>query len=117
MALLVFTPPVPPSPGTGNQPEVKLLEAEFGDGYTQSAPDGINHIRRVLNLKWEMLSPAQCDQIVAFLTARGGSEPFLYTPSDELTPVKWTCKKWGDERLKNGLRSVNAEFRQSFLLA
>lgn len=117
MALQTFTPPVPPSPGTSDRPEIKLHTADFGDGYTQETPDGLNHIRRVIVLKWEMLTPAQCASILSFLRQRGGWEPFWYTPSDETVAIKWTCKEWDDQRLKNGLRSLSATLKQSFSLA
>ena len=43
MGFAAFTPSVPPSPGTGDAPEISLNEADFGDGYTQSSPNGINN--------------------------------------------------------------------------
>jgi phage-related protein len=110
-----FKPPVRPSPGTGNKPEIKLLEADFGDGYTQGAPDGLNHIRRVLSLTWEMLLPAQMNEIVDFFTRHGGHTPFLYTPSNEGEPVKWKCKDWSDTRAGDGMKVV-ATLREDFTI-
>ena len=46
MALLTFTPPVGPSPGTAHKPTVNLFETEFGDGYSQPTPKGLNHVRK-----------------------------------------------------------------------
>ncbi|RWB95531.1 MAG: phage tail protein [Mesorhizobium sp.] len=115
MALETFVPPVPPMPGTRNKPELKLLKAEFGDGYTQTARDGINHMRRTLSLRWEKLLPWQKDEIIGFLEARGGSEAFYYTPSNETNPVKWTCEDWDDTRSNDGM-DVTAVLRQSFNL-
>jgi phage-related protein len=116
MALLTFTPPIPPSPGTTNKPKVGVFKAEFGDGYTLSAPAGINNIKRVLTLQWDLLSPTNANIITSFFTARLGTQPFYYTPSDESTPVKWTCEEWSDRRGKSGMRSVNCTFEQSFTL-
>lgn len=115
MALETFLPCVPPQPGTRNKPEIKLLEAEFGDGYTQAAPDGLNHIRRTLSLSWEKLLPWQKDQIVGFLESQGGYKSFWYTPSNESVPVKWTCKDWDDARADDGM-DVSCQLRQSFTL-
>lgn len=42
MVLPTFIPPVGPSPGTSHKPTVNLWEAEFGDGYSQPTPKGIN---------------------------------------------------------------------------
>lgn len=112
----IFTPDPPPSPGTEDKPEFKLLESEFGDGYTQSAPEGLNHIRRVLTLTWDLLLPAQSAAMMTFIRNRKGTDPFYYTPSDETDPVLWTCKDPRDKRLDNGFRSFSATFRQSFQL-
>jgi phage-related protein len=116
MTIQTFTPPRAPDPGSEDSPKIKLLEAEFGDGYTQASPDGINHIRRNMTLSWEFLSPTQALVITNFLQARGGYEPFWWTPSNESTAVKWTCKEWRTKREKGGLVTVNATFIQSFNL-
>jgi phage-related protein len=115
MALKTFDPVIPPSSGTGNKPEMKLLAAEFGDGYTQVAPDGMNHIRRTLTLKWDLLTPDQMFEITRFFTDHGGSVPFWYQPSNESKPVKWTCKDFDDTRANDGFQ-VSATFVQSFNL-
>lgn len=115
MPYSTFTPPVPPSPGTSDSPRIRKLEAEFGDGYTQSVPDGINHIKREISLNWDLLTPAQAADIIDFLRARGGCEPFFYTPSDELTALKWICEEWNDKRIDGGMRAVSAKLKQSFL--
>lgn len=116
MPLTTFTPPRAPDPGTNDSPKVSVLKAEFGDGYTQATAAGINHIRRSLSLTWSFLSPTQAKAITDFFVARGGYTPFYYTPSDESTPVKWTCEEWRDEREKSGFRKVTATFMQSFNL-
>lgn len=114
MALAVFNPPVQPSPGTTDKPEVKLLEAEFGDGYTQVAADGMNHIRRIVTLKWDCLLPDQAEAIMSFLRSKGGCEPFLYTVADDSTQVRWTCKEFS--RTYETPNTVTATFRQDFSL-
>lgn len=116
MAITTFAPAVPPSPGSDIKTTVKKLQAEFGDGYSQAVPDGINSIRRELSLNWDMLTPDQSAVIIAFFEARGGCEPFYYTPSDDASPKKWTCDDWREKRGDGGFRSISATFKQSFLL-
>ena len=111
-----FTPPVAPSPGTSDKPIIKKLQAEFSDGYSQSVPDGINHIKREIGLEWDLLTPTQSTEIVNFLRARGGCEPFYWTPSDEVVALKWICEEWSEKRGEAGFRSITATFKQSFLL-
>lgn len=116
MALDTFDPPIPPSPGTKRKPRVRLLEVEFGDGYTQTTRDGLNHIRRTLSLEWELLTPTQAAEITDFLEEKGGDIPFLYQPSDDPAPLQWRCKDWDDTNGKGGWRKVKATFEQDFSL-
>lgn len=113
MAIKTFTPPVLPTEST-DKPELKLLEAEFGDGYTQAAGDGMNHIRKVVSISWECLTPAQADQVEGFLEEHGGTKPFLYRLSDSAKTLKFTCKEWS--RKRGTPNALDATFRQSFLL-
>jgi phage-related protein len=116
MTIPTFYPPVAPSPGTTQKPELALLKAEFGDGYTQTARNGLNHIRKVITLKWDVLTSAQAAQITAFLEERGGNLPFYYTPSRTSTPIKFTCEDWQESMSAAGLSSFTATLKQDFSL-
>jgi phage-related protein len=110
-----FLPPIPPSPGTSDKTTAKLREVEYGDGYTQSSPDGLNHLRKELSLTWEKLLPEQAKYITDFLAARGGYEPFQYAPSNSPVTYNWTCKEWTDDRIEQGFRRISAVFIQSYV--
>ena len=112
MALAYFTPNPRPSPGTENTPELKILSAQFGDGYTQETPDGINHIRSVWRLKWDALTPAQADAIEAFFVAQKGTTPFWWKEVSTGPWIKVTCKEWS--RTRGAPHTVTATLRQSF---
>ncbi|QWY83006.1 minor tail protein M [Rhizobium phage RHph_X66] len=113
MALPTFEPPVGPSPGTSHKPTVNLWESEFGDGYSQAMPKGINHIRKTTSLKWETLTYEEMREIVDFFEERQGSKAFWFKPFGEPLRVKWTCKEW-DYVTNGGIWSVSANFVQSF---
>lgn len=112
MALKTFCPPVGPSPGTTIKRRVNILEAEFGDGYSQPSPNGINHIRKELPLAWSGLTEYQMQQIDDFFTEHKGTEPFYYKPVGHREPLKWTCKEW--EAKLDGVWSMTATLIQSF---
>lgn len=116
MTIPTFYPPVAPSPGTSSKPEIRLLAATFGDGYSQVARSGLNHIKQVLNLRWDVLTAAQAAQITDFLEERGGDQPFFYTPPRTTTPVKFTCEDWQEAQNAAGLSSLTATFKQCFNL-
>lgn len=117
MALPIFTPPVLPSAGLANEPKINLFKAEFGDGYTQASPAGLNHIRDTAELKFELLTSLQAAGLVAFLRERGGYKPFLWTLPDEATPKRWICAKWKHVRDEEGRSTITATFEQDFGLA
>lgn len=113
MSLPTFAPPYPPSL-SDDTPEVKILGAEFGDGYTQTTADGMNNIRSVARLQWSTLLPAEAEAIETFLRARKGYEPFLYRLSDSPSPKRWTCKEWS--RSRGTPNTFTATFREDFSL-
>lgn len=111
-----FSPPVNPSVGgltKSTQPRV--LIADFGDGYTQRAGDGLNATERRLSVRWENISAADADMIEAFFEARRGYEAFLWNPPQGgPTGKKWTCPEWERENVDTGIDSITATFRQVF---
>jgi len=115
MPLPTFTPVVAPSPGTGFAPEINLLTAGFGDGYTQSLPNGLNHIRQVVTLKWDGLIEAEMISIRTFFEQQAGYKPFYYKPVGVAAPLKWTCKEWSSSA--NAPWTFTAKLRQDFTLA
>lgn len=115
MSFLTFTPPRAPNDSTSDTPEVKILENEFGNGYVQSIADGYNNIRRVMTLTWETLPPEDFQALNNFLRARKGCEPFLWTPSDETTPILWTSKAWSNSRETGGFYKFTCTLRECFI--
>lgn len=113
MALLTFTPPIGPSPGTSHKPQLKILKAEFGDGYSQPTPDGINHIRRTVSLKWNALTYEQMEEIHAFFMRHKGTIAFYYRPFGERRSIKWTCEEFSS-KTDDGIWEYSAELVESF---
>lgn len=97
MTIPIFDPKIAPSPGSRRSPEIKLRKAEFGDGYTQSSPAGLNHIKRKITYTWEAIDLETYRYLETFFRERGGCKPFYYEPFgiDEFEgPVKWVCEEW-----------------------
>lgn len=113
-AVPTFLPPCPPMTGSTIEPEVKVLTAGFGDGYTQRAPDGIHNIRDQYSLSWEYLDAGQAHVIEAFLRARRGAESFWWTPPGELDRRRWICGKWKRTRTHHLFSSLSASFVEVF---
>jgi phage-related protein len=113
LSTLTFHPPIAPSPGTSAKPEIKVLRAEFGDGYSQATPDGLNHIRQNIELKWEILELDDRNEILAFLEGQAGTKPFHYALPGDSSKL-WTCSEWSTQTLPAQLYSLTATLRQNF---
>lgn len=109
-----FTPPFDPAPGAQSKPEIKLWKTDFGDGYNQPTPAGINHMRDVLSLTWELLETSEKSAIVSFLKERGGAEPFYYQMHGEASSILYTCDDYTVTAMEADLWTITATFRQCF---
>jgi len=93
----------------------RVLKAEFGDGYSQRAVDGINTTKDTWDLSWIGLSTSDADTLISFLEARGGVESFDWTPNGEAVSKKWLCSEWSKtfNQIHNVI-NVNATFEQTY---
>ena len=117
MAIPTFNPPVPPQPQTSTSQDVRLLEAEFGDGYTQVTRDGINHIKHKARLVWTSVHKLHSNEIISFFEERGGDQPFWYRLPDVPERMRWRCIKWDRTYAANDRRQITADLVQDFSLA
>ena len=111
MPYMVFNPPLRPK-STGRTTEVKVISNEFGDGYAQVVPDGINAVRLTLSLSWPVLTQEQAAAITGFLAFQNAL-PFQWTLPDETRPRLWRCLKWS-HKTERGLSDITAEFTEVF---
>ena len=58
--------------GSSTQHQCKLLVADFGDGYSQRALDGLNAHRCEWQVRWSRITCQQADEIESFLMERRG---------------------------------------------
>lgn len=67
----------------------KINRADFGDGYSQTAPDGINNRVVKWSLSFANYPGDLIDNITLFLDSRAENESFYWTPPFEDTPTLW----------------------------
>jgi phage-related protein len=109
--------PVQCNVGSGHDRGFRVLEARFGDGYTQRTRDGLNTSPRSYSLVFDPVSAAIADAIESFLLARGGSEPFYWTPPRAIDPVRVICPKIGRTYSQWSHDGVRVTFIEDFGLA
>lgn len=112
MPLETFNPSVRPSPGTKFIPKVSLNEADFGDGYSQKSPRGLNNVKLDISLRWDGLTETQFNELSEFFEGKLGSRPFYYLPRGKSAPLKFTCKEWGGS--DGSPWTFDAKLEQSF---
>ena len=113
MAIETF-PAILLSRGSGLETRVRTLSKSLGDGYVQIAADGINHLPHRYRAVFDVREVADIERIVAFLTARGGVEPFAFDPPDAPAGLKWRCERWQQRWVSATHRSLTAEFLEDF---
>lgn len=89
-----FNPPRKPTLGSSRDVEPRVLEVEFGDGYTAVSPDGINTVLQSRSVLWNGLSDVDRAAIETFFEARAGVQRFYYQFPGDAKIRLWRCKTW-----------------------
>lgn len=97
--------------------EPRVLVAQFGDGYAQRRPAGINTQDEIWSLTFSNRSAAVAAAIDDFLKARNGVDVFVWTPPRQSTALNVICPEWSiayGDLANDGARvmNINAKFQQ-----
>lgn len=107
--IFTWVPTVAQASGTAT---LKVRKAEFGDGYTQRAADGLNNRSSTFSLQF-VGDADKITAILAFLDAHAGATAFLWTPPlrDQLMFV---CETYSEPTKDGGTYTITAQFEQTF---
>jgi len=103
--------PWKPTSQSGGTATGIVRRAAFGDGYSQSVPDGINPISRSYQLTFTG-PEEQMKQITAFIDAHIGRS-FIWTPRIGAQGF-YQCDGYSDRGEGGSMLSISATFQQSF---
>jgi phage-related protein len=92
--------------------DYRVLTAKFGDGYEQTASDGINNKSQTWPLTFTGTA-AKIGAIRDFLDAHAGSKSFYWTPPLSARGY-YKCKSHSIRPLGGGNYELTATFNQSF---
>jgi phage-related protein len=98
-------PNLTPSTTTQLQKNYNTLNTQFGGGYIQIAPNGINWQKPTWNLEFDNLSAADSATLEAFLDANAGSY-FTWTPpsgNGSVWYLNQSQNSYGFQKTTNGL--------------
>jgi phage-related protein len=78
--------------------EPRVSRTRYGDGYEESAPDGLNPLKQAWSLQFRRVSREAGDEIIQFFRDRfsavGGLENFDWTPLWATEPIKVVARNW-----------------------
>lgn len=114
MSIETFDPSVQPSYPMPTRTTANVLQISFGDGYSQRTADGLNAIKDVVSVVWDMIDLDPKNEIVDFFVSHAGYKAFLWTPPGGDTEKKWICKQWGVDPVPTDLFTVTAEIEEVF---
>jgi phage-related protein len=100
--------------------EPKVVKAQFGDGYAQRRPAGINTQARLWSIEMRNIDTPTASAVLTFLEARNGVDVFNWTPPRADTVESVICPSWNfayGELISDGSRlfNVTMKFEQVFV--
>lgn len=104
---------IAPSSGSSLSVKPNVKPVQFGDGYEQRIPSGINNQPRKWALEFRKGTLSQCQAVFDFLTARGGEESFYWTPPIGAQGV-FVCREWSVAILSPSVWNIGATFEEVF---
>ncbi|MGU7780534.1 phage tail protein [Burkholderia sp. PU8-34] len=98
--------------GYGGDTTLRVRKAEFGDGYTQRAADGLNNRQSTYNLRF-VGKADKIAAILAFLDAHAGAVSFYWTPLFR-PKGRFVCEKYSEPTKDGAVYTITAQFEQTF---
>lgn len=89
----------------------RIISAQFGDGYQQRAPDGLNHNLPTWSVTFTR-APSVIQAIDTFLHERKGVEPFNWVSPAGVNGAYITSGEWAVSYDSPGWNSLTATFAQ-----
>lgn len=82
-----------PDYGLAGQPSFAVDTVQFGDGFAQRRPSGLNSARREWSVSWTLLTREEMETIRGFLMSRLGVYAFLWSVPEESEALRVLCKQ------------------------
>lgn len=98
--------------GSRVQRRPRTLRAEFGDGYSQRAGDGIHPQLGVWSLVFSGVDEGVADAIEAFLDARAGVEAFDWNAPGTTALGRYVCPEWTRSYDRYNGSTITATFEE-----
>lgn len=103
-----------PSTGFEESSDSNILQASFGDGYSQRVANGINSTVRSWNLSFVNRTLVDSEAIMSFLKARNSVQSFLWTPPGEQESISVLAREWKKVYNSPITRNISVKFIEVF---
>ena len=94
----------------------RVLSAQFGDGYSQHAPDGTNASYDSWNVVYENLTLTNRNTLWTILNAVGSWDYLTWQPPNDSTSKKWKVTADGVSEIQKGgnIFTISFKLKQVF---
>lgn len=94
----------------------RVLAAQFGDGYEQTAPDGINNKIDTWSISYDNLTLAERNAVWAVLDAVGSYDYLTWTPIGEVTSKRFKVTSDGvsEQPVSGDLYNISFTMKQTW---
>jgi phage-related protein len=93
--------------------DAKVKQIQFGEGFRQVVPDGINNTLLKIDVTFEGRDIYEAGAILHFFTARQGGETFIWVPpSPYAATKKWKVFSWSDAQPFYNNYSIKTTFEE-----
>ncbi|BEM76406.1 hypothetical protein SME38J_05090 [Serratia marcescens] len=110
MAILTFD--YPARVNAAGDMQFRLRKAQFGDGYTQVAGEGLNPVTRSWDLSF-VGNEAYISAIISFFESLQGYRAFQWTPPNNVTGL-YRCEGYKPTALGGNNYSLTATFIEAY---
>ena len=92
----------------------RVLEVNFGDGYTQRLPNGINSITRSFSATFKTRTKAKIEAMESFFVAKSGYVPFTFTVPTAASEedIQVVAKSWSHSYDYDGYWSLTVQLEE-----
>lgn len=108
-----------PDKGMNFQSTPRVLRHDFGDGYVQRTPNGLNNIPKTFSVSFNNRVRAEIDDIVAYFESLQGATAFNFTYADtnaggNENTIKVVATSWSRTHSHDNYFSLTATLERQF---
>lgn len=103
------------SQSSSKETKASILVAQYGDGYEQRIPNGINYAKQIWNIQWDNVTNTEISTIeTAIANTRYGADYFTWTPFNSYSVLKFKYMGHKTSYMSGNIGNVQLTMQQVF---